>query len=254
MRKILGLVGATLLMAGPAVAADLAVKAPPALMPAFSWTGCYIGGDVGGAWDRQDVSVTSVNVGQAPVGNTLNGSSIIGGVYAGCNWQFAPQWVLGAEGDFSWTKLDDSATAPNFSSGGTLLRGGVAWSRNLDRLASARGRLGFAVMPNMLVFATGGIAWEHSDYAALDAFDNGVVVGCPNCLAVAFSNTHDGWVAGGGIDWAPWNNNWIFRLEYLHYQFPGVSASAAFNARQSATFNWGDLSVDSIRAGVAFKF
>ena len=49
MRKELGLVGATLLLAGPAVAADLAVKAPvqaPTFM-ASPWDGFHIGGNVG---------------------------------------------------------------------------------------------------------------------------------------------------------------------------------------------------------------
>ena len=56
MRRVLGLVGATLLLAGPALAADLAVKAPRALPPGgpvFSWTGCYVGGFVGGASGNQ---------------------------------------------------------------------------------------------------------------------------------------------------------------------------------------------------------
>jgi outer membrane immunogenic protein len=253
MRKVLGLVGATLLFAAPALAADLGkpVLKAPALMPVFSWTGCYIGADIGGAWDRQHASVTSVNVNQAPVSGDLTGNSAIGGPYAGCNFQFAPQWVLGVEGDFSWTKLSSSTTAPNLFADGTPVgSGGVAWANKTDWLASLRGRLGFAVVPNVLVYGTGGVAWTRTSYAALDAFSGG----CPNCLATAFDETHTGWVAGAGIDWAPWNNNWILRLEYLHYQFSGASSTAAFNPAQSATFTWGDLKIDTVRAGVAFKF
>ncbi len=54
MRKVLGLVGATLLFAGPALAADLGTRPPPykapALMLVFSWTGWYIGGNIGYGW------------------------------------------------------------------------------------------------------------------------------------------------------------------------------------------------------------
>jgi len=249
MKKFVGVIGATLLFAAPAIAADLPVKAPVVpLAPVFSWSGCYVGADIGGAWSRQDVSVTTVNVDQAPVGATLNGNNVIGGLYAGCNWQFAPLWVLGFEGDFSWTQINDSATAPNLLANGTPVGvGGVAWSRNLDKLASLRGRFGFTVTPTFLLFATGGVAWTRSDFAAVDSLDN-------TATSVSFTDTKTGWVAGAGIDWAPWSNNWIVRLEYLHYQFDGVSATAFFNPAQSATFHWGDLSVDSVRAGVAYKF
>jgi outer membrane immunogenic protein len=59
MRKSLGLVGAALLLAGPALAADLgrppAYKAPPPA-PVFSWTGCYIGATAGGVHGKSDVA------------------------------------------------------------------------------------------------------------------------------------------------------------------------------------------------------
>jgi len=40
----------------------------------------------------------------------------------------------------------------------------------------------------------------------------------------SFNHTATGWVAGGGVEWAPWNNNWIVRAEGLYYSFDGVSA------------------------------
>jgi outer membrane immunogenic protein len=106
-------------------------------------------------------------------------------------------------------------------------------------------------MPNFLLYGTGGVAWTRTSYAGLDVFNTG---GCPNCLGTTFNDTHAGWVAGAGVDWAPWSNNWIFRLEYLHYQFSGVTSTASFSPASFVTFGWGDFKVDSIRAGVAFKF
>src|SRR5436190_1643242 len=60
MKKLLlaGTALGGLALAGPALAADIPVKAPPPVVaPAFTWTGCYIGGNVGGAagqkeWDN----------------------------------------------------------------------------------------------------------------------------------------------------------------------------------------------------------
>jgi outer membrane immunogenic protein len=121
MRKVLGLVGATLLFAGPALAADLAVKAPT-LMPAFSWTGCYIGADVGGALSQQHASITPVGVKQGSVSGDLTGSSAIGGPYVGCNYQFMPAWVVGIEGDYSWAKLSSSTNVRNPSQCGHRFR------------------------------------------------------------------------------------------------------------------------------------
>src|SRR5262249_53780107 len=111
MRKVLGLVGAALLLAGPALAADLAVKAPraaPALLPVYNWTGFYIGINGGGAWqsgDTQTVDWTSAGFDPGPsFPNSTNGKGIFG-VQLGYNYQFPSNWVLGVEGDFDWTSL-----------------------------------------------------------------------------------------------------------------------------------------------------
>jgi outer membrane immunogenic protein len=54
MKRILAIASASLLSCGLANAADLRVRrAPPPAPPPpvyFNWTGCYIGGHVGGLW------------------------------------------------------------------------------------------------------------------------------------------------------------------------------------------------------------
>jgi outer membrane immunogenic protein len=252
MKKIGISAGAALLFVSPALAADLAVKAPvykAPMVPLFTWTGCYVGADVGGAWSRQNTSINPVGVDQGAVSGNLSGSSAIGGPYVGCNYQFAGGWVVGAEGDFSWAKLNGTATAPNlFPDGASAGSGGVSWSGSTDWVASARARLGYAIVPNALVYGTGGAAWTRTSYSGFDQFNN------PSFLATSFSDTRTGWVAGAGVDWAPWSNNWILRLEYLHYQFGSVSSAAAFNPGASTTFNFGDLKIDTVRAGLSYKF
>ncbi len=80
---------------GVAGAADLAVKATkaPTMEPIalYNWTGCYIGGHIGGAFSDD----TSTN----PLGDSSshNSSGVVGGGQIGCGYQFAPGWVLGAE-------------------------------------------------------------------------------------------------------------------------------------------------------------
>ncbi len=255
MRKTLVLAGMALLLAGPVMAADLATKqvykAPP-LVPVFTWTGCYLGADVGGAWAKQTAATTPVNVNQAPLAGDLSrGSGVIGGPYVGCNYQFMSGLVLGAEGDFSWTHLNGAADGPNlFANGAPVGSGGVNMTSSTDWIASLRARLGYAIMPNVLVYGTGGAAWARTAYTGFDAFQGG----CANCLTTSFTDTGKGWVAGGGVEWAPWSNNWILRLEYLHYELGGASSTASFNPTQFTTFTFGDLKVDSVRAGLSYKF
>ena len=111
MRKIavLLLAAAGVGLAGAASAADLGTapiyrKAPPPVQ-VFSWTGGYIGGYVGGAFGAKD-AVTGVPVTGAgapifagPAASYNLDSSVIGGYTSGYNYQFAPNWVIGYEGE-----------------------------------------------------------------------------------------------------------------------------------------------------------
>ena len=66
MKKILlaGVAGVALITTAPANAADLGplYRAPPAIVPVrvFSWTGCYIGGNIGWGWGRDIVSIPNL--------------------------------------------------------------------------------------------------------------------------------------------------------------------------------------------------
>jgi outer membrane immunogenic protein len=57
-RIVVGVFAASLFLASQAFAADMPVKAPPAppAAPAPSWTGYYVGGEIGGAWSDPHLS------------------------------------------------------------------------------------------------------------------------------------------------------------------------------------------------------
>lgn len=232
----------------PGFAADIA-KAPVApLAPAFSWSGCYFGANVGWAWARQDASNPgSFAANQGAVSVSLDGNNVIGGLHAGCNWQFLPNWVLGAEGDWSATRLDQSATGPNLFFNGTPVgSGGLSFSRQVSWLASIRGRLGFVITPNIMLYGTGGGAFAHDSRANVNAF----IGGCPNCAVWTDGGSPGGWVAGGGLEWAPWGNNWIVRAEYLYYQLPSKISTGS----TSSIFIYDDLKIHEARVGLSYKF
>jgi len=103
---VVGLIGV-----GPlAKAADLPVRAPAYVAPVFSWTGFYIGGNIGGAWAQRDVTDSVLGL------NFDNGTSngvFIGGGQIGGNYQVG-NFVRGVEGDFDWAannKTTNSAGA-----------------------------------------------------------------------------------------------------------------------------------------------
>src|SRR6185295_19694859 len=107
MKKILlALVAlATVTAAAPAAGADLGgrsyYKAPPYVAPLYNWTGFYIGGHVGGAFSSDN------NFGGLTTGNNNDGR-FLGGVQAGADYQFAPNWVIGAEAQYSWLATNNN--------------------------------------------------------------------------------------------------------------------------------------------------
>jgi outer membrane immunogenic protein len=246
-------------------AADMPVKAPAAAVAsAYSWTGFYIGGDVGGAWTTDPATWTPLplgpfppitNFGENAISASNGGSGFLGALHAGYNWQFAPTWVTGIEGDWSWTKAGGSFTQPwtVFGTGAATPAGDqTAMSSTLDWMASLRARFGYLIQPNFLVYGTGGVAWARIDYAASAINGGGGFTYTPTA---AFSSTSTGYAVGGGLEWAM-TNHWLLRGEYLFYQFGAQSAlvsSVNFPGKPS-NFAWGTTNVNVGRIGLSYKF
>ena len=200
MRKLVFLSVVLSSRAGAALAADLPrtyTKAPMvAPAPLFTWTGFYIGANVGGAWAHGDTTVTVGGVNVTGSGGDLNG--VIGGGQIGYNWQIAPSWVIGIEGDFQGSSQKQTTSA---IIGATT----VTETDKLPWFATLRGRVGYAFADRWLVYATGGGAWVN---AKSDLTITGL--GTSN-----FDKTRGGWVAGAGLEVAL-DRNWSVKGEYLH--------------------------------------
>jgi len=101
---------ATCILALPARAADIAapVSRPAPVIAPYSWTGCYLGAEGGGAWGttRHDAVNAGAATGQTITGDFAVSGSVIGGT-AGCNYPTG-NFVFGVENDFSWTNLNGS--------------------------------------------------------------------------------------------------------------------------------------------------
>ena len=124
-------------LAAPAMAADMHVKAPilKAPPPVFSWTGCYLGGNGGWSWGRfsefVDVPTTTgtilgntftVGADHIDLDNLYPGSGAAGG-QIGCRWEGDEHWVVGFEGDFDWTNLGGTVTNNKAGIGTTFVPG-----------------------------------------------------------------------------------------------------------------------------------
>jgi outer membrane immunogenic protein len=228
MRKSLLLGAAYVALAtAPAFAADLPargpVKAPAMIPPVFSWTGCYVGVHVGGGF----------------MANTdTDAAGVIGGGQLGCNYQFAPNFVLGIEGDFSGASIkdDQSLTVVGLGTG--------TQSFQVDWLASVTGRLGYSV-DQLLFYVKGGVA-----FANASAGMSGTVVGIP--FAGSLDETFTGWTVGGGIEWA-FAPNWSTKIEYDYYDLGSKSFSVTGVGLPTAVFDF-HPQIHVVKAGVNYRF
>lgn len=279
---------------GVASAADMAVKAPPMAAPVWSWTGFYIGGDVGGAWGRDRFDHSPIFAVGAPFASvqvdadaqtraaspTLKGSGVTGGVYAGYNWQ-SGKILFGGEADIAGMDVRSTQTGVfNFPS---TLPGGVIGPPTLtfpatnsfavDWQATFRGRLGL-VANDWLFYGTGGLAVA----GVRESQTTGNLVPGGATSQFSTSDTRAGWVAGGGIEKA-FGQNWIVRVEYLHADYGHVSHATTQTAPAGVAVNLScssgnvgfvapaggfsssagcsidnHLTTDVVRVGLAYKF
>src|SRR5258705_6667568 len=213
MKKLLlAAIALSALLAAPAMAADLARPAPPPPVPykapppvyLYSWTGCYIGGHAGGLWARKQwfdsdpIDFGTIRDGASD--GTHNPSGFLGGLQAGCDYQFAGGFVIGIAGDYAWTNAEATSTS-------VLFVGQTNHSR-VKGLASVTGRFGYA-WDRFLGYVKGGGAWVSDSYT----------ISSPAFAALATaSETRTGWTIGVGGEYA--FTNWLTGFaEYDYYDF-----------------------------------
>jgi outer membrane immunogenic protein len=211
----LGLVGA--LLATTSHAADMPVKAPaykaPAAVP-MTWTGFYVGAHVGYGWGH--THKTNVNGNAAyPAGTeeTADQNGVLGGLQLGYNYQFAPNWLVGVEGEYSWADVKGDASQASVVPGFTATRLSSTHTK-VDWIATATGRLGYA-MNDWLIYAKGGAAWARK---ATDSNTINPAAGNLLLTNVTGDVTRFGWTVGGGIEWA-FTKNWSAKAEYDYLDF-----------------------------------
>jgi outer membrane immunogenic protein len=289
MRKALYLVGATLLFAGSASGADLAVKAPALAPAAFSWSGCY--GGINGGWiggtNRSDLNPSGsyLNAPGALAPPNINGTGNFAvdnaalshsystnpssgeiGAQIGCNQQFG--WaVIGGEADWQWSGLSSNINA---SYGAFANLGNPAFTdaahteqvtTKLDWFSTFRGRFGVTPMSNVLIFGTAGLvladvksdtAVNFATFPVLPVFNGASHIG-------SATQVLPGLVVGGGVEWA-FASNWSVKAEYLYFKLPDLSYSSPLVAAAvpfAAGYSWNTkvrMDESVARVGLNFHF
>jgi opacity protein-like surface antigen len=98
------LVASALMPATLAGAADLPLPQP---LPAWTWSGFYVGGQIGAFGGA---STLSDPVGPSIFGDKVNTSGFLAGLQLGYNRQMAPRWVVGVLADLSYLDSGGSFT------------------------------------------------------------------------------------------------------------------------------------------------
>jgi len=189
---------------------------------AYNWSGFYIGASAGWSWGDSTASTTS------PGNNfniPLNGGIL--GAQAGYNWMFAGNWVLGVEGDISWSGEKGKITHPIAGPPETV-------SQSLDWLGTIRGRVGYA-MGAWMPYVTAGFAWGNGTRSS--------------SLGGGSSQTllHTGYVLGLGAEWA-FAQNWTAKIEYQYVNL-GAQTYSGIPANPSV-----GITDNIFKVGLNYKF
>ena len=227
-RFALAAFSAALLASTASFAADLPArtytKAPVYAAPIYNWTGFYAGVHIGSAFGCYNGFTTT--------DPTLTGSNrdaaFLGGGQIGADYQFAPNWLVGIEGQISGLSNSDRT----FTNGADSIRDRSDW------LASVTGRLGYTWGPG-LIYAKGGVAFrDDSGLAATAGFQPAVT-----------DRNSTGYTVGGGLEYmfAP---AWSAKVEYQYYNFDTTNVST--NAGLGALSYKDDL--HTVKVGVNYHF
>jgi outer membrane immunogenic protein len=240
-----------------------------------TFAGAYIGANAGAAWGSSGYSTNSgcpdttfavfCDSGEASAANgpavansgtgTLSSSGFTGGIQGGYNWQVG-KIVFGGEGDFGAFSLDKSANPTGVFPVAFL---GTSFALNesmsTDWLITLRGRLGYTVTPQLLLYATAGVALTDFKFSSSYS-DNAIDSTFPGGFgSTTVSNVRTGWTVGGGGEWML-DSRWSVKAEYLYVDFGStdfaVAASNTEDYKQTMAITT-DLTAQIARVGINYR-
>ena len=238
-------VALTVLGTAAAGAADLGVKAPPLPpVPVFSWTGFYIGANIGGAWssNRWTDTLFLTNF------NNTNNAVFIGGGQIGGNYQIG-SFVIGGEWDFDWAGNNNGSAV--FIPG----EGSIAITSNNRWITTVAARFGYA-FDHWLWYGKVGGGWVGNNDLTVTDLTTGVSLTCGTLTNfTTCGNNTGGWLLGAGFEYA-FTNNWTVKFEYDYLGLGNrtLVIPAAAPLLGGDTFTSGNRNVQTVKVGVNYLF
>jgi outer membrane immunogenic protein len=232
-------------LAQNASAADVRARpapyAPPPPVyapPPFSWTGFYLGGNIGGAWAHRDVTDTFLGVN---FGSGNNNGVFIGGGQLGYNWQVGYA-VLGFEWDIDGAANNNNTGIVSIPGAGT-----IQVTSNNRWITTLAARFGVTNGP-WLFYGKAGGGWVGSEDITITNLTTGASI-------TASNNSNSGWLVGAGIEWA-FAPNWSAKVEY---NFLGLDdrtfiAPGGFGRLAGDTFFVTNRDIQMVKVGVNYRF
>jgi len=240
--KSIVLTGLVLGIAGVGVNSARAGEAAP------SWSGFYAGANIGYGWGLGDASVRPAAPAVIPADfpdlpdfiqfmidnawypNSLSPSErgVVGGGQVGYNWELPSGWVVGVEADLQLSGMrgsDSAIQTPEFAP-----RTYTSVSKKVDWYGTVRGRAGYLIDPEWLIYATGGLAFGETSLGFhTELVDDVCVVDGTICSDDSSSGVKLGWTLGAGVE-AMLSPKWSVKAEYLYVDL----GKRSFNAQTTS--------------------
>ena len=235
-------------------AADLAsLKSEVSSAPVAHWTGFYAGLNTGGIWGNSNsVNVTTMPISgseasdptldftKTALGGAANTGAIntgtlrgfIGGGQLGYNRSVGfgrNQYMVGMELDLQ-AIAGDGGNNPGYVAYLPVI--GLSYSsvtvhNTTSYIGTARSRVGYLILPNVVVFGTGGLAYGRvSTTFARWSLDYPTTYGAWGEGLNSYAAVKAGWTAGGGGEWM-FSPNWSLKAEYLYYDLGSLASNAS---------------------------
>ncbi|WEK03223.1 MAG: outer membrane beta-barrel protein [Candidatus Devosia phytovorans] len=220
MIRLTALLLATAAISTPALAADFYGNQTAAVdmyqAPASDWTGFYVGGFAGGAFNPSSAGVIEIDEDldgdfseplagplAAAFGSNFIGShdgGFLGGIEAGYDHQMG-QFVVGGVIDIGYVDFQDR------QSGFSSTPASYTQVSELGWLGTIRARGGYLVTEDVLAYVHGGLAIGDTSFSFESTNPNGVSRGG--------SSTSVGFQVGAGVE-AKIQENWSVGVEYAY--------------------------------------
>jgi opacity protein-like surface antigen len=226
---------------GPALAADLGTPPAPVVpfQPLYDWTGFYVGGHASYSWTHTESQTTNTANGKQFAPTSGDTSFPHGGGQFGFDYMTASRVVFGIVADFT-SGRDRTITFSNSF---------VTTQNENDTVVngSVRGRLGYA-FDQWLLYGTAGWGWNIASTTRTQIAGT-VGNATPGTVETTSTGHDNGWVVGGGVDYA-FARNWDVFAEYKYGRVPDNTVTfpiAELSTKNSSTTN-------SIEVGINWRF